>query len=91
MRDRTFLSCRERQLVSLVLQGKRNKEIAFELHLTIGTVKEYMHRLFRKINVSSRVELAIWAINGGVLKTPDHVALAVWQQNGGILDAPNAR
>ena len=57
------LSFRERQVVNLVAQAKLNKEIAHELHLTEGTVKEYLNRIFRKLNVSNRTELAVWAVN----------------------------
>jgi DNA-binding NarL/FixJ family response regulator len=39
-----------------------NKEIAHELHLSEGTVKEYLNRLFRKLDVTNRTELAIWAL-----------------------------
>ena len=53
------LSSRERQIVSLVRQAKANKEIAYELCLTEGTVKEYLYRIFRKLNVTSRTELAV--------------------------------
>jgi DNA-binding NarL/FixJ family response regulator len=42
------LSFRERQVVYLVCKGRHNKEIAHELLLTQGTVKEYLNRIFRK-------------------------------------------
>ena len=54
------LSFRERQVVDLVAQGKANKEIAFVLLLAEGTIKEYLNRIFRKLSVSNRTELAIW-------------------------------
>jgi len=56
------LSFRERQVVNLICKAKLNKEIAYELHLTEGTVKEYLNRIFRKVGVNSRTELAVWAI-----------------------------
>jgi DNA-binding NarL/FixJ family response regulator len=56
------LSIRERQVTALVIRGKLNKEIAFELHLTEGTVKEYMNRIFRKLGIANRVTLAMWAL-----------------------------
>jgi DNA-binding NarL/FixJ family response regulator len=59
------LSVREKQIVSLVCRAKLNKEIAYELHLTEGTVKEYLNRIFRKVGVSNRTELAVWAITIG--------------------------
>jgi DNA-binding NarL/FixJ family response regulator len=54
------LSVREKQLVELVQQAKSNKEIAFEMSLTVGSVKEYMHRVFKKLGVRNRTELAMW-------------------------------
>ena len=56
------LSFREKQVVNLVCKAKLNKEIAHELHLTEGTIKEYLNRIFRKLGVSNRTELAIWAL-----------------------------
>lgn len=56
------LGFREKQIVGLVLKAKLNKEIAYELHLTEGTIKEYMNRIFRKLGITNRTELAIWAI-----------------------------
>ncbi|MGB9458061.1 MAG: response regulator transcription factor [Bryobacteraceae bacterium] len=59
---RRDLSLREKQVVDLVQQAKPNKEIAYHLHLSEGTVKEYLNRIFRKLDVSNRTELAIWAL-----------------------------
>ena len=56
------LSFREKQVVGLVSQAKLNKEIAFELHLTEGTIKEYLNRIFRKLGITNRTELAVWAL-----------------------------
>lgn len=56
------LSFREKQVINLVCMAKLNKEIAYELHLTEGTIKEYLNRIFRKLGVSSRTELAVWAL-----------------------------
>jgi DNA-binding NarL/FixJ family response regulator len=55
------LGFRERQIVELIQKAKLNKEIAYELHLTEGTIKEYLNRIFRKLSVTNRTELAIWA------------------------------
>lgn len=43
-----------------LLQGMSNKQIAFEMHLAEGTIKEYMNRAFRKAGVVNRTGLAIW-------------------------------
>ena len=62
------LSFREKQVVRLVQQAKSNKEIAFELCLTVGTVKEYLYRIFRKLRVANRTELAL---RGGDLEVTE--------------------
>jgi DNA-binding NarL/FixJ family response regulator len=61
------LSFREQQVIHIVAQGKLNKEIAYELHLTEGTIKEYLNRIFRKLGISNRTELAVWALTQGML------------------------
>lgn len=53
------LTRREQQIVALIQQAKSNKQIAFELQLTEGTIKEYLHRIFRRLKVTSRTELAL--------------------------------
>src|SRR6185436_10051576 len=58
---RRDLSNRERQVVNLVKQAKANKEIAYELRLTEGTIKEYLFTIFKKVGVRNRTELALWA------------------------------
>ena len=59
------LSFRERQITELVQQAKTNKEIAHELCLSVGTVKEYIYHIFRKLGVKNRTELALWDRNNG--------------------------
>lgn len=56
------LTFREMQIAERVCQAKLNKEIAFELRLSEGTIKEYMNRIFRKLDVHNRTELAMWAV-----------------------------
>ena len=59
--SRVALAPRERQLISLVRSGLRNREIAERLGVTEGTVKVYIHAIFEKLGVSTRTELAIRA------------------------------
>lgn len=71
------LSFREQQIVALVQQAKANKEIAYELCLTEGTVKEYLHGIFRKLNVTSRTELALrWYQQNSEQKPPADALLS---------------
>jgi DNA-binding NarL/FixJ family response regulator len=54
------LSPRERQIGRMIVDGMENKEIAFELHLTEGTIKEYNNRVYRKLGICNRTQFAIW-------------------------------
>jgi DNA-binding NarL/FixJ family response regulator len=55
------LTRREQQVLALVKEGLKNREIAAALRTTQGSVKVYMNRLFRKMGVRSRYELALRA------------------------------
>jgi two-component system nitrate/nitrite response regulator NarP len=55
------LTRRERELIDLVRQGLRNRDIAAELGVTEGTVKVYLHAIFDKLKVENRTELALRA------------------------------
>jgi DNA-binding NarL/FixJ family response regulator len=56
------LTKRERQLASLLAQGLKNKEIAYRLGITEGTVKVYLSRLYGKLGVNDRFDLALFAL-----------------------------
>jgi DNA-binding NarL/FixJ family response regulator len=60
-------SPRERQLVSLVAGGYSNKEIAGYLNLQLQTVKNHLSRVYRKLGISRRVELAVFAVGYGLV------------------------
>jgi DNA-binding NarL/FixJ family response regulator len=59
---RVVLTNREGQLVSLLSQGLKNKEIAAALMVSEGTVKVYLSRLFAKAGVKDRFELALFGL-----------------------------
>ncbi len=61
------LSFREQQIVALIGEAKANKEIAYDLCLTEGTVKEYLYHIFRKMKVNSRTELALRYLREGFI------------------------
>lgn len=67
--DTASLSRRDIQLAQLVAEGRQNKEIAFILGLTEGTVKCYMSTLFIKLGVANRAELAAWTARGSIAET----------------------
>ena len=62
----TKLTARELQVVKLIVKGMRYKEIAQSLELSYETVKTYVGRIRKKLNVSSKTEVAMWAIRNGI-------------------------
>jgi two-component system nitrate/nitrite response regulator NarL len=50
---------REQQLAQMVARGLRNREIGEALGLSEGSVKVFLHRIYRKLKVGSRTELAL--------------------------------
>src|SRR3984957_445191 len=62
-RDKPLLSEREKEIVQLVAQGFRNKEIGEKLFISEQTVKNHLHNIFDKLGVSDRLELALYAIH----------------------------
>jgi two-component system nitrate/nitrite response regulator NarL len=57
------LSTREREIVVLVAQGFKNKEMAERMFISEQTVKNHLHNIFDKLGVSDRLELALYAIH----------------------------
>lgn len=53
------LSARELQIAEAVAAGKRNRDIAEEIGTTEGSIKVYLHRVYEKLGVGSRTELAV--------------------------------
>ncbi|HZD33430.1 MAG TPA: LuxR C-terminal-related transcriptional regulator, partial [Candidatus Angelobacter sp.] len=66
------LTRREESVVRLVVQGMVNREIAAQLRLSEHTIKNYLFRIFDKLGVSNRVELALYAV--ARLKLDDQAA-----------------
>ena len=62
-REKPLLSDREKEIVQLVAQGYRNREIGEKLFISEQTVKNHLHNIFDKLGVSDRLELALYAIH----------------------------
>jgi DNA-binding NarL/FixJ family response regulator len=60
------LSLREREIVVLVAQGYKNKEMAERMFISEQTVKNHLHNIFAKLGVSDRLELALYAIHNNL-------------------------
>jgi DNA-binding NarL/FixJ family response regulator len=56
------LTSQERQVLQLIAEGKTNREIATDLFLSEGTVRNYVSSILSKLNVSNRAEAAAYAI-----------------------------
>jgi DNA-binding NarL/FixJ family response regulator len=65
-RERSPLSQREREIVALVAQGFKNKEMAEKMFISEQTVKNHLHNIFDKLGVSDRLELALYAIHKNI-------------------------
>ncbi len=53
------LTPQQRKIAHFVHAGMRNKEIADEMRITEGTVKIYLNKMFKRLKISNRVELAL--------------------------------
>jgi DNA-binding NarL/FixJ family response regulator len=60
------LSDREIEVVRLVARGRTNQEVAAELFVSLSTVKSHVTSIQSKLGVRNRVEIAAWALEGGL-------------------------
>ncbi len=60
------LTQREREILRELAAGLSNKMIARKLEITEGTVKVHVKHLLKKLNLRSRVEAAVWAVQEGI-------------------------
>ena len=67
-RPKTRISDKELLIISCVTQGMRNKEIAVELGTTEQVVKNYLRKIYDKLGVSDRLELALYCIHHHLLQ-----------------------
>jgi two-component system nitrate/nitrite response regulator NarL len=62
------LTERELQMVAEIAAGAANKEIANKFHISDKTVKRHLANIFEKVGVTSRLELAVFALNHGLVQ-----------------------
>lgn len=62
------LTNRERDIIALVVEGQSNREIAASLEIAEETVKQHIKNVFDKTGVSKRLELALFAIDHGLVR-----------------------
>ena len=63
-----LLSAREIEIVELIAQEYSNKEIASQLHISIGTVETHRHNIFQKIDAKNMAGLIHRAYQLGILR-----------------------
>jgi DNA-binding NarL/FixJ family response regulator len=67
-RTQPKLSPKEMAIITCITQGKRNKEIAFQLGTTEQVIKNYLRKIYDKLGVSDRLELALYCLHNKIIK-----------------------
>jgi two-component system, NarL family, response regulator LiaR len=65
------LTERETEVLKLIARGKANKQVARELFVAVSTVKTHVNNLYRKLDVSSRTQAALYAAHVGLVSTEE--------------------
>lgn len=63
------LSPKEIAIITCITQGKRNKEIAFQLGTTEQVIKNYLRKIYDKLGVSDRLELALYCLHNKIIQS----------------------
>lgn len=63
------LTAREREIMQYLARGQSNKEIARQLDVAESTVKIHVQNIMKKLNLSSRVQIAVYAVERGLSGT----------------------
>ncbi|HET7103776.1 MAG TPA: response regulator transcription factor [Terracidiphilus sp.] len=67
-RNQPRLSPKEMAIITCITQGKRNKEIAFQLGTTEQVIKNYLRKIYDKLGVSDRLELALYCLHNKIIQ-----------------------
>jgi len=68
-RTQPRLSPKEMAIITCITQGKRNKEIAYQLGTTEQVIKNYLRKVYDKLGVSDRLELALYCLHNKIIQT----------------------
>lgn len=61
-----ILSVEEIEMIRLIVMGKSNKEIAKHFNYTEGTVKNKVSRIYERLEINDRLQLAVFAVENGI-------------------------
>jgi DNA-binding NarL/FixJ family response regulator len=78
-RTQPKLSPKEMSIITCITQGKRNKEIASQLGTTEQVIKNYLRKIYDKLGVSDRLELALYCLHNKIIKGDADEALVAKQ------------
>ena len=68
-RSQPKLSPKEMAIITCITQGKRNKEISYQLGTTEQVIKNYLRKIYDKLGVSDRLELALYCLHNKIIKS----------------------
>lgn len=74
-RSQPKLSAKEMAIITCITQGKRNKEIAYQLGTSDQVVKNYLRKIYDKLGVGDRLELALYCLHNKIIQ-PDEAESA---------------
>lgn len=89
-RTKVQLTPKEALIVSCVTQGMKNKEIATRVGTTEQVVKNYLRKVYDKLGVADRLELALYCLNSRVLQDAKQAAPAEPQNTAPQAVSPQA-
>jgi DNA-binding NarL/FixJ family response regulator len=68
-RSQPRLTEKELAIIACITRGMRNKEIAYQIGTTEQVIKNYLRKIYDKLGVSDRLELALYCLHHKILKT----------------------
>ena len=89
-RPKVQLTPKESLIVSCVTHGMKNKEIALRVGTTEQVVKNYLRKVYDKLGVADRLELALYCLNHHVVDNTKVPALPATPENGNAASAAAA-
>jgi two-component system nitrate/nitrite response regulator NarL len=78
------LTPRELDIISKIANGRSNKEVGEEFSISERTVKHHLTNIFGKVGVSSRLQLALFAVNHHLMSETPSLALQPVRSNGDV-------